>query len=61
MAGRSNKVKAGMDTEVNFGLSSRLLLLEHVRLMLVVKELYDRHPGVAIVYVVAEAGSIDHR
>lgn len=36
MAGRSNEVKAGMDTEIDPVGSARLLFLQHVRLMLIV-------------------------
>ena len=60
MAGRADEVQAGMDTEINLVLSARLLLLQHVGLMLVIQELDDRHPRIAVVDVVAEAGGIDN-
>ena len=44
MAGRSDEVKTGMNTEIDPVGSARLLLLQHVRLMLIVQELYDWHP-----------------
>lgn len=44
MAGRSDEVKAGMDTEIDPVSSARLLFLQHVGLMLIVQEFYDRHP-----------------
>ena len=59
MAGRSDEVKAGMNTEVDPVGSAWLLFLQHVRLMLIVQEFDDGHPGVAVVDVVAEAGSVD--
>lgn len=59
VAGRADEVQAGMDTEVNLLLANWLLLLKHVRLVLVVKELDDGLPGIAVVDIVAEAGSID--
>lgn len=59
VASRADKVETGMDTEVNFVLAAGLLLLEHVGLVLVVEELDDGHPRVAVVDVVAEARGID--
>lgn len=44
MAGRSDKVKTGMNAEIDSVGSARLLFLQHVRLMLVVQEFYDWHP-----------------
>lgn len=61
MTGRSDEVKARMNTEIDPVGSARLLFLQHVRLMLIVQELYDWHPRVAVVDVVAEAGSVDDR
>lgn len=61
MAGWSDEVKAGMDTEVDPVGSAWLLFLQHVRLMLIVQELYDGHPRVAVVDVVAEARSVNDR
>ncbi|KAI6755223.1 hypothetical protein HG531_004329 [Fusarium graminearum] len=60
VAGRADKVQAGMDTEINLVLTAGLLLLEHVRLVLVVEELDDGHPRVAVVDIVAESGGIDN-
>ena len=59
MAGWSDEVKAGMNTEIDPVGSARLLFLQHVRLMLIIQELYDGHPGIAIVDVVAEARSVN--
>lgn len=59
MAGRSNEVEACVDTQVNLVLAARLLLLEHVRLVLVVEELDDGHPRVFVVDIVAEARGVD--
>lgn len=44
MAGWSDEVKAGVNTEIDPVGSARLLFLQHVRLVLVVQELYDWHP-----------------
>jgi hypothetical protein len=60
VAGGSDEVQAGMDTEVNLVGTTRLLLLQHVRLMLVVEELDNRLPRVAVVDIVTEAGSVDN-
>ena len=59
MAGWSDEVKAGMNTEVDPVRSTRLLFLQHVRFMLIVQEFYDWHPRVAVVDVVAEARSVN--
>lgn len=59
VAGGTNEVEADVDSEVNLVLSLGLLLLQHVGFMLVVKELDDWHPGVAIVDIVAKAGGVD--
>jgi hypothetical protein len=50
-----------MDTEVNLVSAAWLLFLQHVRLVLVVEELNDGLPRVAVVDVVAEAGRVDDR
>ena len=60
VASGSNKVQTGVDTEVNLVGTARLLLLEHVGLMLVVQELNDGHPRVAVVDIVSEAWGINN-
>jgi hypothetical protein len=40
----SDEVKTGMNTEVDLVHTAGLLLLQHVRLMLIIQELYDWHP-----------------
>lgn len=59
MAGRSDEVKACMNTEVDSVGSAWLLLLQHVGLMLIIQEFNDRHPRVAVVDVVTEARSVN--
>jgi hypothetical protein len=59
VAGGADEVEAGVHAEVDLVLAARLLLLEHIGLMLVVEELDDGHPRVAVVDVVAEAGGVD--
>lgn len=44
VAGGSDEIKTGVDTEINLVAATGLLLLEHVRLVLVVKELDDGLP-----------------
>lgn len=56
----ADEVQAGMDTEVDLVRTARLLLLQHVRLMLVIEELDDGLPRVAVVDVVTEAGRVDN-
>lgn len=60
MASGSDEVQAGVDAEVDLVGTARLLLLQHVRLVLVVKELNDGLPRVAVVDVVAEARGVDY-
>lgn len=48
-----------MDTEVDLVLTAWLLLLKHVGLVLVVEELDDGHPRVAVVDIVTEARGVD--
>lgn len=59
MAGRSDEVETGVDTEVDLVRTTRLLFLQHVGFMLIVEEFDDGHPGVAIVHVVTEARCIN--
>lgn len=59
VAGRADEVQAGVDTEINLVLTARLLLLEHVRLVLVVEELDDGLPRVAVVDIVAESRGVN--
>lgn len=61
MPSRADKVEARVDTEVNLILALRLLLLAHVRLVLVVNEVDNGGPRVAVVDVVAKAGAVDDR
>lgn len=60
VAGGPDKVQAGMDTEVNLVGTARLLLLQHIRLVLVIQEFDDGHPRVAVVDIVAEAWGINN-
>lgn len=56
----TNEVQAGVHTEVDLVLAARLLLLKHVGLVLVVEELDDGHPRIAVVDVVTEARCVDN-
>lgn len=60
MAGGADEVQAGVHTEVDLVLAARLLLLEHVGFMLIVEELDDGHPRIAVVDVIAKARGVDH-
>jgi len=60
VAGGTDKVEAGMHPEVSLVGPQRLLLLSHVRLMLVIDEVNDGGPRVAVVDIVAKAGSINN-
>ena len=59
VAGGSDEVQAGVHAEIDLIAALRLLLLQHERLMLIVEELDDGLPRVAVVHVVAEAGCVD--
>jgi hypothetical protein len=61
VAGGADEVQAGVDTEIDLIRAARLLFLQHVRLVLVVEELDDGLPRIAVVDVVAEAGRVDDR
>ena len=55
----ADEVQTGVDTEVNLVSAAWLLLLQHVRLVLVVEELDNGLPRVAIVDVVTESRCVD--
>lgn len=59
VSGGADEIQAGMNTEINLINTAGLLLLQHVRLMLVVQELDDWHPGIAVVDIVSEARCVD--
>lgn len=59
VSSRSNKVETSMNSEIRLVLSLWLLLLSHVHLMLVVKEVNDGCPAVSIVDIVAKARCVD--
>ena len=59
VASRPDEVKASMDTKVNLVSTAGLLLLKHVRFMLVVQELNNWHPRIAVVDVISETRCVD--
>jgi hypothetical protein len=60
MAGGPNEIKASMNPQIRLLRPLGLLLLSHIRLMLVVDEVDDGAPRVAVVDVVSEARGVDH-
>lgn len=48
-----------MDTHINLVRTTGLLLLQHVGFMLVVEELDDGLPGIAVVDIISEARGIN--
>ena len=60
MSGGADEVQAGVNTEIDLVYSAGLLLLQHIRLMLVIQELDNWHPGVAVVDIVAEARGVNN-
>jgi hypothetical protein len=59
VTGGSDEVEANMNTKIDLVCSAGLLLLKHVGLVLVVEEFDDGHPRIAVVHIVAEAGSVN--
>lgn len=60
VSGRSDEVKAGMNTKIDLVTTTRLLLLEHVGFVLVIQELDDGLPRITVVHIVSETWCIDH-
>lgn len=56
---RSDEVKTRVNAKVDFIRTTRLLLLQHIGLMLVVEELNDRLPGITVVYIVTKSRGIN--
>ena len=61
MSGGTNEVQARVHAQVRLLHALRLLLLDHIRLVLVINEIDDGCPGITVVDVVAEAGRVDNR
>lgn len=59
MASGSDEEEAGVYTQVALLSALRLLLLPHVDFVLVIDEVNDGCPGIAVVDVVAEARRVD--
>lgn len=60
MAGWSDEVQAGVNTEIDLVDTLWLLLLQHVGFMLIIQELNNWHPGVAVVDIVSETRGINN-
>lgn len=60
VTGWSNEVEASVHAKIDLLRATRLLLLQHVGLMLVIKELDNRLPRVTVVDIVTEARGIDN-
>jgi len=60
MTGRPDEVQASVNTKITLLAALGLLLLNHVRLMLVVNEVDDGRPRVAVVDVVTKPRSVYH-
>lgn len=59
MSSGADEVQAGMNTEINLVNTAGLLLLQHVGLMLIIQELDNWHPRIAVVDIVSEARGIN--
>ena len=60
MSGGSDKIQTCVNAKINLIDTTRLLLLQHIGLMLIIKEFDDWHPRITIVDVVSKAGRVDH-
>ena len=60
MTRRPDEIQASVNTKITFLAALRLLLLDHVRLMLVVNEVDDGRPRVAVVDVVTKTRGVNH-
>lgn len=55
----ADEIQASVHSEVTLLLAPGLLLLAHIRLMLIVNEVDDGRPRVAVVHVVTKSGGVD--
>jgi hypothetical protein len=56
----TNEVKTSVHAKVSLFASLRLLLLNHVRLMLVINKVDNGSPGITVVDIVAETWRVDN-
>ena len=59
VSSRADEVQASVHSEVDLLLALRLLLLAHICLMLIVNEVDDGRPRVAVVDIVTEPRGVD--
>jgi hypothetical protein len=59
VTGRPDEVQASVDTKITLLAALGLLLLDHVRLMLVVNEVDDGRPRVAVIDIVTKTWRVD--
>lgn len=59
VASRTDEIQASVHTKVDLLLTLRLLFLQHVGLVLIVKELDNGLPRIAVVDIVAEARCVN--
>ena len=60
MSSGSDEIQARVNTEINFVDTAGLLLLQHIGLMLIIQELDDGHPRIAVVDIVSETWGINN-
>ena len=60
VSGWADEIQAGVYTHIDLVCTPRLLLLQHVRLVLVVEKLDDRLPGIAVVDIVTKSRGINN-
>ena len=56
----SDEIQACMNAHVALFSTLRLLFLPHIDLMLVIHEINDRRPRVAVVHIISKTGSINY-
>lgn len=55
----SDEIQAGVYAEIDLVCAARLLFLQHVRLVLIVQEFNDGHPGITVVHIVTETRRVN--
>lgn len=60
MSGGSDEVETGVNTHINLVGTTGLLLLQHIGLMLIVEELDNGLPRIAVVDIVSKARGINN-
>lgn len=60
MARRADEIQTCMNTHINLSSTGRLLLLDHIALMLIIQELDNRDPTISVVHIIAKSGCVNY-